>query len=172
MILPSLWKLITHICWNLSPSEMAHILWSVFLPWPLSKSVTNHILSMEHVSLQINLLSVYYGLLLNFLRVKPRIHTWQPISETCLRPRMWPSSLVVSFLMKQTKNRSCIWSYQAVKGEPGPGRPLPTSDPILPPPGEHWPPSRPQLLSAGRWEREWRWWGGGASPMCMWSPLD
>ena len=51
-------------------------------------------------------------LLLNFLCVKPRIHTWLPISETCLRPRMWPSSLIVSFLMKQTENRSCIWSYQ------------------------------------------------------------
>ena len=112
MILPSPWKLITHISWDLSPSEMAHTLLSVFLPWPRWQSVTSHILSMEHVSLQINLLSLYYGLLLNFLCVKPRIHSWQPISETCLRPRMWPSSLIVSFLMKQTKNRSCIWSYQ------------------------------------------------------------
>lgn len=41
-------------------------------------------------------------------------------------------------------------AVKGVKGKPGPGRPLPTSDPILPPPGEHWPPSRPQLLSAGR----------------------
>lgn len=41
-------------------------------------------------------------------------------------------------------------AVKGVKGEPGPGRPLPTSDPILPTPGEHWPPSRPQLLSAGR----------------------
>lgn len=44
-------------------------------------------------------------------------------------------------------------SGRGVKGEgkPGPERPLPASDPILPPLDYCWPPSRPLFLSAGMW---------------------
>ena len=58
------------------------------------------------------------------------------------------------------------------EGQPGPGRPLPTSDPILPPLGEHWPPSKASAALSRDVRKGVRAMGWGVFLICLWSSLD